>query len=172
MRRPDACSRQTRRPAGVTLAFQVIENSVKPPVGNRALNLLSKDRDRAALANEPRPMRPEMPIVGPAVAFPGARERLAGATTRPNRSVVGPSGESEGQAPTADPGEEVTLGEACKVARLDVDNGSLINFSVGNVARLDQLAQPGGSERIVFVVVGAHAEAFRWLRRRHQAIAV
>ena len=67
-------------------------------MGNRALNLLSKDRDGAALANEPRPMRPEMPIVGPAVAFPALENWLAGATTRPNRSVVGPSGESEGRA--------------------------------------------------------------------------
>jgi hypothetical protein len=71
VRRPDTCSRQTCRPAGVTFSLQVIENSVEPPVGNRALNLFAKDRDRATLADEPRPMRPEMSIVGAALLLPG-----------------------------------------------------------------------------------------------------
>jgi hypothetical protein len=70
--RADTRSRETNRPAGVTFSLQVIKNSVEPPVGNRAFNLLAKERDRATLADEPRPMRPEMSIVGPALPRAGA----------------------------------------------------------------------------------------------------
>jgi hypothetical protein len=43
VRRADARSRKTGRPAGVADSFQVILNKVEPAVSNRAFNLLTKD---------------------------------------------------------------------------------------------------------------------------------
>jgi hypothetical protein len=43
VRCPDARSRQTDRPAGVALSFQVILNKIEPSVSNRCFNLLAKD---------------------------------------------------------------------------------------------------------------------------------
>jgi hypothetical protein len=58
MRRADTASWQYGRPHGVTFRFQVSENSVEPAPSDRRFNLLSKDRCRAALADETEPMRP------------------------------------------------------------------------------------------------------------------
>jgi hypothetical protein len=43
MRRPDARSRQTNRPDGVALSFQVSLNKVEPAMADRSFNLLTKD---------------------------------------------------------------------------------------------------------------------------------
>jgi len=72
MERADACSRQNRRPDGVTFSFHVIANTIDPSVFNCALNLLAKADDRAALCDEPEPLGPEVTRVRLAVAFAGA----------------------------------------------------------------------------------------------------
>jgi hypothetical protein len=55
VRRPDARSAQIRSPDGVALSFQVSANSVEPREAVRARNLLPKDDDRRALADEREP---------------------------------------------------------------------------------------------------------------------
>lgn len=126
-------------------------------MGNCAFNLLTKDDCRAALADEVIPRRPKMAGIGAPSVGPRCAEGLAGATTCPNRSVIGPASESEGVAPAADPGKEVALGETSQVAGVKGLDVTLVYLSIGNQAVFDQLAQPRGGERIMLVVVGAHA---------------
>ena len=147
---------QYHRPDGVRFSLQICRNSVEPPVSSRVRNLLAKDRDRAALAEEPKPRRPKVPCVGRALLLAGGAVALAGTTARPNRSVIGPPGESEGVAPTADPGEEVILDVPANVGGGNVLNVSLIDLAFGNLSRLDQFPQPRGGEGIVLVVVRRH----------------
>jgi hypothetical protein len=66
---------------------------VEPVERVAARNLFSKDRCRAALADEIEPDGPEVALVFSASAFSGAAEWLAGAGTCPNRSVIWPSGQ-------------------------------------------------------------------------------
>ena len=108
VRGADARSRHTDRPAGVIFAFQVSLNQVEPAVVNRCFNLLSKDDWRAALADEIEPVGPEVAVVGGTKSSAGGAKWLARATTCPNKSVIGPSGESEGVTPDADSGERST----------------------------------------------------------------
>jgi len=58
VRRAEAASRKIDRPDGVIKRFERYENIVEPACPNRSINLLTKDRCRAALADEPMPMRP------------------------------------------------------------------------------------------------------------------
>src|SRR5690242_15057775 len=96
VRRSDARSRDIRRPEGVTSRFQVSRNSVEPCNAILARNLFSKDHWRRALADEPKPRRPEMTGIVEARALSRCGEGLAGTRARPNRSVIGPSGEPQG----------------------------------------------------------------------------
>ena len=63
LERADTASWQYCRPDGVAFRFQPLINIVKPPVGNRACNLFSKDDWRAALADEVEPYGPKVPLV-------------------------------------------------------------------------------------------------------------
>jgi len=58
VRSPDARSRDTDCPEGVAFAFQVILNKVEPPVGNRCINLFTKDDWRSLGPYKMEPMRP------------------------------------------------------------------------------------------------------------------
>jgi hypothetical protein len=78
MRSANARRWKIRRPDGVSLLLQISRNSVEPPEPICARNLLSKDDWRAALADEPKPRRPEMTDVLETGAFPGNAEWLAG----------------------------------------------------------------------------------------------
>ncbi len=60
MRGVDGTSRETTRPAGVANSLQVTADDIPPAEGNRILNLLTKDDDRALLADEPEPRRPKI----------------------------------------------------------------------------------------------------------------
>jgi hypothetical protein len=122
MRGADARSAQICRPDGVARCFHVRLYSVEPLKAVLARNLLSKDNWRMALADEPMKLRPEMPFVGKPCSFSGGAERLAGAGAGPDGAVVGPSGETEGVGPDADPGKEVALRVALEVARSHVPN--------------------------------------------------
>jgi len=91
-------------------------------MANCGANLLAKDCDRATLADEPEPLRPQVAGVVGAFAFAGRAEGLAGTRFGPDWSIVGPSGEAQGVAPDSDPGEEVALGEASEVVGSNIDN--------------------------------------------------
>jgi hypothetical protein len=109
-------------------------------MSNCCRNLLTKDDWRAALAEEAKPRRPKVArIVSPNLGA-CAREGLAGAGARPNRSGVVPSGKSEGVTPAADAGEEVALKEAIDVGGLNIGNTPFIDFAIGNQPFLDQFA--------------------------------
>jgi hypothetical protein len=58
MRSPDARSRDTDCPEGVTFTFQVILNKVEPAVVNRCINLFTKDDWRSLAPYKMEPMRP------------------------------------------------------------------------------------------------------------------
>ena len=153
VRCPDARSRQTDRPDGVAFSLQVIANKVKPAVPNRCFNLLTKEDWRAALADEAIPRWPKMAGIGAAPRFSRTTEGLTGATTRPNRSVVAPSGEAQGVTPAADAGKEVALGVSGEVGGLDIHDGSCIYVSCGNLPRVNQFAQPLSGFGVVLVVI-------------------
>jgi hypothetical protein len=156
VRCPDARSRQTDRPDGVTVSFQVIANKVKPAVSNRSRNLLTKEDWRAALADEAMPRWPKMARIGPPPRFSRTTEGLARTTTRPNRSVIGPSGESEGEAPSADAGEEMALGVASEVVGSHIGDRSCINVTFRYLPSFNQFPQPCSGERVEFVIVRGH----------------
>jgi hypothetical protein len=69
VRRPDAARSKYRLPNGVVLPFQVSLNKVEPAVSNRVISLFSKERCRLALADESRPIRPEVTRVIKPFAF-------------------------------------------------------------------------------------------------------
>jgi hypothetical protein len=82
---------------------------------------------------------------------------LAGATSCPNRSIVGPSGKSEGETPSGDAREEVALGVASEVIGLNIDDTSLVNVTGSDVSSRNEIAEPLGCIRVDFVVIGIHA---------------
>jgi hypothetical protein len=90
----DARSAQICRPDGVALIFQVSRNNIQPGEAILACNLLSKDRCRAMLADEPEKVRPEVALIFRAALLTGVTEGLAGAGASPDGAIVGPSSQS------------------------------------------------------------------------------
>jgi hypothetical protein len=155
--RPDTASWQYGRPAGVPRAsFQVSENNVEPTPSNRRLNLLSKDDCRTPLGDERKPARPQVAFVIARRALAGGAEGLAGAGTGPNRSVVGPSGEAQGDAPPADPGEEMALVISGEIVEPHVDDAALVNVAGSDMALSNEVSEPLRGIGVVLVVVGGH----------------
>jgi hypothetical protein len=109
MGRVDGTSRDNGRPPGVADAFQVSKHSVEPVLANRRRNLLSHEDSGPSGTDESKQVGPQVPIVTLGFAFAGDAERLARRRAGPDFSVVWPSGESAGERPSADAGEEVTL---------------------------------------------------------------
>jgi hypothetical protein len=118
----DARSAHICRPDGVARCFHVTAYSVEPSEAVLARNLLSKDDWRTALADEPVELGPEVALVGKSCSFSGGAEGLTRARAGPDGSVVGPSCETEGIGPDADPGEEVALREFAKIVGSNIDN--------------------------------------------------
>lgn len=79
VRRADARSAQIGGPDGISWCFQVSSYSGEPLTSKLARNLFSKDRWRAALADEPEELRPEVAVVFLCEFLAGLREGLAGA---------------------------------------------------------------------------------------------
>jgi hypothetical protein len=154
MRRTEARSRGNDRPDGVRVAFQVRTNKVEPSTSVRACNLLAKDCDRASLSDETPPVGPKVAGVFEAPRLAGAAEGLAGATSCPNRSIVGPSGHAQGCGPDSDAGEEVALGVAAQVVGLDILDAPGVDVAVGDEAGGDKVAQPLRAELVDLVEVG------------------
>jgi hypothetical protein len=94
------------------------------------------------------------------LAFAGGAEWLAGARTCPNRSVIGPSGETQGVAPSTDAGEEMALGVASEVVGPHIDNGSRVDVAGCDVSGVDEVAEPTCGIGINLVVVGGHPTTF------------
>lgn len=91
-----------------------------------------------------------------------ARSAEAGtwATSRPNRSFVGPSDKVlEGIAPDSKSGEEMALRDSAQVACFDFFDRSLVNFAICNQALPHELAQASRLLRVVLVVVGRHSSS-------------
>jgi hypothetical protein len=149
----DARSAEIDRPAGVTRSFQVSLYKVEPSEAVAARNLLAKDDERAALADEPVEGGPKVPLVSKPAALACRAERLAWAGSGPDQPVVGPSGSPKSVGPDADAGEEMMLAVTGELARFDIAYVSLVHVAGRNHAGCDQLPQPGGGERIVLVVV-------------------
>jgi hypothetical protein len=57
-----------------------------------ACNLLAKDCDRAALADEMEERWPKVPLVSKPFSFACLAERLAGTGAGPDRTIIGPTG--------------------------------------------------------------------------------
>lgn len=115
VRRADATCRQIGSPDGITQTFQVRSNMGEPLSTRRNHNLFAKEDCRAALLDEPRPDRPEVPAVILAALPSHLGEGLAGTAAGPDGAIVGPAGESKRRGPAANAGEEVTLGESVEV---------------------------------------------------------
>jgi hypothetical protein len=155
VRRADARSAGIRRPDGVTRSLQVSRNKVEPREARAARNLFAKHDVRAALADEPEPVGPEVPGVGKASGFARCAERLARAGAGPDGPVVRPAGAAQRVAPHPDSGKEVALPEPPQILSPHVTHISLIDLSRRNVSTRDQRPQPRRGKRIAFVVVGA-----------------
>jgi len=108
VRRTDARSAQIGSPEGVARAFQVSAYSVEPREAVRARNLLPKDDWRAALADETKPLRPEVALVVGAPASASDGEGLAGARASPDGAAFRPACESERVLPDPDASKEVS----------------------------------------------------------------
>ena len=154
MRTVEARSAQIARPEGVTRVFHVSRYKIEP--FERARNLLSKHDWRAALRDKALPDGPEVALVVKACLLSGGAKWLAGATSGPDRSVVGPSGAAQGVAPDADAREEVALVERMKFVISNVTDVPLIYFTWCDVPRRNQVAQPLRSVWIMFIIVSSH----------------
>jgi hypothetical protein len=152
VRRADARSAQIRCPEGVTASFQVSANSVEPREAKAARNLLSKDRCRSALADEPEPCRPKMSSVACSAPRPGVAERLAWARAGPDVGVVGNAGEPESIGPSADAREEVSLSRPGNVGWGEIDDAARFDSAGRDVSGDDEVIEPGARERIDLVV--------------------
>jgi hypothetical protein len=115
VRGTEARSAGIDRPDGVTRTFQVSANKVEPSEAVFARNLLAKADVRAALRDEASELGPEVPIVLVPALLAGVAEGLAGAGAGPNKSLVRPSGTSEGIGPDPNSCKEMTLSVPAKV---------------------------------------------------------
>jgi hypothetical protein len=165
MRGADARSRKRDTPEGVTQGFHVSLYKVDPSVCALSRNLLSKDDCRAALRDEPVEGGPQVPLVSKPISFACRAERLAWAGSGPDRTVVGPSRETQGEAPHADSGEEVALIKSSKFIWPNIFDAPFVDLARRDQAVSHQLAQPCGGEGIVFVVVSGHHRSPKGLPR-------
>jgi hypothetical protein len=113
--RADARSRQIDRPDGVVDVLQVKANTVEPRPCSLARNLFTKHRDRVALSYEPEPAIPKIARIVGAKGLTSPRPRLAGTGAGPDGSVIWPSCEPQGVAPSSDAGEEMALNKSGEV---------------------------------------------------------
>lgn len=151
----EACSRYNGRPEGVTVSFQVRRHKIDPVT--RCWSLFAKDDVKPQLAEDPVGVWPEVPGIGETKSLPRSTEGLAGAGTGRDASIFGPSGQSKGSRPYSDASEEMDLGVAAVVARLNIADRPLIDDSMRDHALFDQLAQPSGRVWVKFVVDSGHA---------------
>lgn len=129
MRRTEARSAGIHRPAGVARRLHVSLYKVEPSEAVTACNLFSKDDWRSALTDEMEERGPQMPLVSKPAAFACRAERLAGAGTSPDGSVIRPSGATQCVAPDSDAGEKMALFKPGKVIWTNILNTPFINHA-------------------------------------------
>src|ERR1700744_974208 len=156
VRRADARRRKSDRSAGVTHGFQVSENKVDPRPDSFACNLLAKDDWRAALADEPVPGRPEVPLVINPTACASHGERLAWTATGPDGSIVGPAGSAQRVGPHTDTGEEMALRVSAPIAGAHIFDASFIHIPWSDMSGGYEIAQPLRGIGLDLVVVSGH----------------
>jgi len=161
MGRIDGTSRNNDSPCGVADAFQISTHSVEPILANRCRNLFSHDDRGPTGSNAVEKDGPEVALVRRALLLTGGAEGLAGGASGPQGPLVGPSGEAGGEAPAADTGEEVALGETAQVRRSHVENRPLINFPFSYQIFVYEVTQPLGGVRLHLVVIRAHKPVSR-----------
>ena len=154
VRRPDARSREYRRPEGVAASFQIRRYKVEPSPTSRAFNLFPKHDVRATLADEPVEGGPKVPLVSKPASFACRAERLTGAAPGPDGLLVRNSGETQSKGPPAEPGEEMTLPELTEIVGVDVNDGSLVNVAGGDVTGGDEIAEPLSGVGFELIIVG------------------
>jgi len=137
VRRTAARSAQIGGPDSISHRFQVSPYSGEPSTPSLARNLLSKHDWRAALLNEASELGPQVPRVVLSSPFPGATEWLTRATSGPNRLIIRPSGETQGERPAANSREPVTLRELRDIPWQNVAYASVVNHAISNQPRLD-----------------------------------
>jgi hypothetical protein len=125
-------------------------------VGNSCRNLFAKYDCRATLADEPKPYWPQVAFVCFSFLLSGGAKGLAGATSCPNRSSVIPSGKAQGNAPSADSGEEVTLIVSFEIGRLHIYNAPFVHIAGRNKAICNKLAEHVRRWRVEFVIISRH----------------
>jgi hypothetical protein len=137
VRRTDARSRKRDGPEGVVHGFHVSVYKVDPRLDSLTRNLFSKDDWRLALLDEPGKRRPKVPCVLKRSSKACRAERLARTGTRPNRSIIGPSGATQSEGPDPDAGEEVALRKVAQLARVDIFNAPFVNDAGRDMPGLD-----------------------------------
>ena len=155
MGRADARSAGIDSSEGVALSFHFSVYKVEPSEAVLARNLLANDDCRAALADEPSELRPEMAGVGGAASGSGGGEGLAGAGSCPDFAVVWPARKAKRIGPDPDTGKEMGLPVTGEIGWFNHCDRAFIDITVRYVPSLDQFAQPRRSERIDLVVVCA-----------------
>jgi len=150
----DNTSRKYGRPNGVVFALKVSGYVIEPTELDSFWYLLAKDDWRAALADETKPLRPQMSVVFCGLTLSGFAEWLAGATSGPHGLIIWPYGEPECVRPPADACEEVALRVPLEVGGLDIDDGSLVNVAGRDMAFRDEVAEPLRGIWVDLVVVG------------------
>jgi hypothetical protein len=156
VRRTDPRSAQIRRRAGVTRSFQVSENSVEPIEASRTRNLLSNDDWRHTLADEPKPLWPQMALVARAFAAPRLRERLARTGSCPEGGVVGPSCGSGSGRPDGNSGKEVGLSCISYILGGQLGDRARVDDAMRYVVGGNEIANPSRGELVDLVVGGCH----------------
>jgi len=104
--------------------------------------LFAKHRARITLADEAMQFRPQVPFVFVPLSLTGARKWLAGTTSCPNRPIVWPSCESQGERPAEYAAEKVRLDEPLHIIGLHLFNGTFIYLAVRHNAGGDQVFHP------------------------------
>jgi len=142
VRRARAVCAQYGRPDGVTFRFQVCTNSVEPSMFNRSRNLFAKDAERARLADEIEPNRPQVAIVRRSLPLAGGAEWLTGAGASPHGAFGGPSGNLQGEFPSENSAEPVASSESNNVSCFDFPDVSLIDFALWYQSVAQKFAEP------------------------------
>lgn len=89
---------------------------------------------------------------------------MTGAGAGPDGPVDGPTRELEGEGPSADPGEEVTLGIRSEVIRAYLHDTAFIHITIGDKTSRDEVTEPLGGVWIELVVVIHHLLHKRGIR--------
>ena len=139
VRSADPRSADICRPDGVTRSFQVSVNKVEPRESRFACNLLAQDDWRSALADETKPLWPEVAFVIGAFALTCLGEGLTRARACPDREIVGPPGEAEREVPASNAREEMPSSDTHQVLSTNIGDRTFIDSPGRDLVRGGQV---------------------------------